>query len=151
MKKVISLVVFLILLIWTWSMIHSSPTVSFETHSIIQQKLAEIIQLSVQKHRPKAKEFSLVRLWTETLNSDKISAHFTYQFKEGESDNATQETISGEALLKKTTTEDQAQENWKIEKVQTSANQIVFQDGESIESGAAATPAPNEEKINSKE
>lgn len=145
MKKIISLVVFLILLTWTWSMIHSDPTVSFETHSIIQQKLAEIIQLSVQKHRPQAKEFNLVRLWTETLTPDKISAHFTYRFKEGDAENASQETISGEALLKKTTTAEQAQENWKVEQVQTSTNQIVFQEGESIDS---ETPAAKEDISN---
>ena len=56
MKKVISLVVFVILLAWTWSLIHSDPTISFETHSIIQQKLAEIIQASVQKYRPILRE-----------------------------------------------------------------------------------------------
>lgn len=134
MKKVISLAVFLILLTWTWSMIHSEPTVSFETHSIIQQKLAEIIQLSVQKHRPNAKEFSLVRLWTETLSSEKISAHFTYRFTEGETAQISNETISGKAFLKKTTNEDQSQENWQIEKVQTSNSQIVFQEGDLIDS-----------------
>ncbi len=134
MKKVISLAVFLILLTWTWSLIHSEPTVSFETHSIIQQKLAEIIQLSVQKHRPNAKEFSLVRLWTETLSSDKISAHFTYRFAEGETTQISNETISGKAFLKKTTSEDQSQENWQIEKVQTSNSQIVFQEGDLINS-----------------
>ena len=142
MKKVISLVVFVILLTWTWNLIHSDPAVTFETHSIIQQKLAEIIQASVQKHRPNAKDFNLVRLWTETLTPEKISAHFTYQFKEGNAEKASQETISGEAFLKKTTTEDQAQENWKVEKVQTSSNQIVFQEGDSIDS---ATPASTEE------
>lgn len=138
MKKVISLVVFVILLAWTWSLIHSDPTVSFETHAIIQQKLAEIIRASVQKYRPNAKDFNLVRLWTETINPEKISAHFTYQFKEGESDKASQETISGEALLKKTTGEQSSQENWKVEKVQTSTNQIVFQEGDSIDSSKEA-------------
>ncbi len=134
MKKVISLAVFLILLTWTWSLIHSEATVSFETHSIIQQKLAEIIQLSVQKHRPNAKEFSLIRLWTETLSTDKISAHFTYRFAEGETAQISNETISGKAFLKKTTNEDQSQENWLIEKVQTSNSQIVFQEGDLIDS-----------------
>lgn len=138
MKKVISLVVFVILLAWTWSLIHSDPTISFETHSIIQQKLAEIIQASVQKHRPAAKDFNLVRLWTESISPEKISAHFTYQFKEGENETSAQETITGEAFLKKTTSEESNQENWKVEKVQTSANQIVFQEGDSIDSSKEA-------------
>lgn len=142
MKKVISLVVFVILLAWTWNLIHSDPTISFETHSIIQQKLAEIIQASVQKHRPAAKDFNLVRLWTETISPEKVSAHFTYQFNEGENDKSAQQTVTGEALLNKTTSEENSQENWKVEKVKTSANQIIFQEGEAIDPSKEA-PAEN--------
>ncbi len=142
MKKVISLVVFVILLAWTWSLINSDPTISFETHTIIQQKLASIIQASVQRHRPNAKDFNLVRLWTETISPEKISAHFTYQFSEGETDKASHETITGEAFLKKTTGQEVSQENWTVEKVRTSSNQIVFQEGDSIDS-SNETPSEN--------
>lgn len=143
MKKIISLIVLLGLMIWTWDIIHSTPAVTFETHSIMQQRLAEIIKNSVQKYRPAAQNFNLVRLWTETVNPEKVKAHFTYRFIDGEGDSKTEQTVSGEAFLLKTSSEGNEQENWKIEKVQTSANQVIFDEGLTI-TPEGETTAPNE-------
>ena len=133
MKKLVSLAVFVILLAWSWNLIHSDPVVSFETHSIIQQRLSEIIELSVQKHKSSAKNFRLLRLWTETLNDEKVKAHFVYNFSEGETSDASSQTISGEAWLRKAGGSQGGQENWKVEKVQTSSNQLVFQEPSLVE------------------
>jgi len=40
MMKILSLIVFVILLSWTWHVVHSSAPIEFETHSDIQQKIA---------------------------------------------------------------------------------------------------------------
>jgi hypothetical protein len=169
MKKVVSFAVFVILLAWTWNLVHSEALVSFETHSIIQQRLAEIIEQSVQKHRPNAKDFNLLRLWTETVNDNQIKAFFTYRFREGTagatnsiteptteattaptSVSPSEETISGEAVLKKTAGESANQENWRVERVRTSSNQVVFEEGTVVNTDDSApstdpnTQAPNE-------
>ncbi len=140
MKKIISLVVLLGLMVWTWNLIHSSPTVTFETHSIMQERLAEIIKASVQKNRPTAQNFSLVRIWTETLKEDRVKAHFVYRFKEGTGSEAADQTVSGEAFIQKTSGQNSTQENWKIEKVQTSANQVIFEDVMSVTPEEEAKP-----------
>lgn len=129
MKKIISLVILTVSLIWSWNLIHSSPSVSFETHAIIQQRLAEIIEQSVLKHRPEAQNFNLVRLWTEANNHHKVTAHFTYQFQDGETESKTQQTVSGEAFLVKTSAEGTSQENWRVERVSTASNALDFEEG----------------------
>lgn len=140
MKKIISLVVLLILLIGTWNLIHSTPSVTFETHSIMQDRLADIIKTSLKKNRPSAQNFALVRLWTETLASDRVRAHFIYRFKEGTGTEAVDQTISGEAFLQKTSGDSSKQENWKVEKVQTSGNQVIFEDVISVTPEAETKP-----------
>src|SRR4051812_45143607 len=110
MKKIISLVVLLVLLVGTWNLIHSTPSVTFETHSIMQDRLADIIKTSIKKNRPTAQNFSLIRLWTETLKPDRVRAHFIYRFKEGTGTEAVDQTLSGEAFLQKTSGENSKQE-----------------------------------------
>jgi hypothetical protein len=142
MKKIISLIILVVMMIWTWNMIHGTPDVTFETHSIIQMKLAEIIQASVQKHRPTAQNFNIVRLWTETVNPEKVKAYFTYKFNDSSAGSSAEQTVTGEAFLTKTSGENSNQENWKVEKVQTNANQVIFDEGTTISPDASADEEP---------
>jgi hypothetical protein len=145
MKKIISLIVLLVLMVWTWTLIHSDPSVSFETHSIIQERLAQIIKASVQKNRPSAQSYNLERLWTETVGDGQVKAHFVYTFKEGTGSDLTAQTVRGEALLKKTSHDQTSQQNWKVEKVHTSGNQVAFEEEiiTPVEEKTPAAPSGN--------
>lgn len=155
MKKIISLIVFAAALIWTWNIVHSSSAVGFETHSGIQQKLAELIQQTIQKKKPEARDFQIVRLWTESVNENKVRAVFAYRFNEGTAaTDATEQTIEGEAILHREIANDQNVDRWTLVSVKTLHDTVIFEDGslinpatpdETTEEGAAPADASKTE------
>lgn len=151
MKKILSLVVFVIALVWTWSLIHSSVAIGTETHSGIQEKLATLIQQTVQKKRPTAQDIQVTRLWTEALDDNKIRAVFAYRFFEtGEGGEKLEQTVEGEALLHREPGPDSRIDNWVLQKVTTTNDNVAFEQGSIVTPVAgpdedvppAATPAP---------
>lgn len=144
MKKIVSLVVFIAALAWTWNVIHSSQAVGFETHSGIQVKLAELITQTLAAKKPHAKDLSITRLWTEALNDNKVRAVFAYKFidtsEEGES---LEQVIEGEAVLYRSPSEDASIDGWTLQSVKTTNDIVVFTEGSTITPGpdAEATPA----------
>lgn len=82
MNKIVSVVIFAVDLTWTWMLMHSSQAIGFETHSGIQQRLAEMIRQTVITKKPNAKQFRISRLWTESMSDTKVRAVFAYEFTE---------------------------------------------------------------------
>ncbi|WII72555.1 hypothetical protein QJS83_01555 [Bdellovibrio sp. 22V] len=141
MKKIISLVVFIAALGWTWNVIHTSEAVGFETHSGIQAKLAELIQQTLAVKKPNAKELSIMRLWTETLADNKVRAVFAYKFVDiSESGEALEQVIEGEAVLHRELSEDSNVDKWTLQSVKTTNDIVVFTEGSTITPGEE-TPA----------
>ncbi|MBK9323096.1 MAG: hypothetical protein IPM97_09195 [Bdellovibrionaceae bacterium] len=130
MKKIISLIVFTTSLVWTWTLIHSSQAIGFETHSGIQEKLAQMIQQTVLSKKPNAKSFKVVRLWTESLSDTKVRAIFAYEFSEAADDNEkTEQTVEGEAILFREPKDETNVDKWVLQSVRTTNGSVTFTEG----------------------
>jgi hypothetical protein len=160
MKKILSLIVFFTLLVWTWNVIHTTPAVGFETHTAIQEKILEMLTSTLQAKRPQAQQIEVVRLWTESLDDNKIRAVFSYKFQDKIGDLAptsaptstpapatppapdqtpsqgdeqmTEQTIDGEAILQRLASDDPSLDNWKLLEVKTTGDTVIFRDGSTI-------------------
>lgn len=148
MKKIISLVVFIAALVWTWNVIHTSTAIGFETHSGIQVKLAELIGNTLAVKKPNAKDLSILRLWTETMSDNKVRAVFAYKFMEvAENGDELEQIIEGEAVLHREPSEDAAVDRWTLQSVKTTNDIVIFSEGSVITPGietpaAEASPTP---------
>ncbi|WP_415064304.1 hypothetical protein [Bdellovibrio sp.] len=148
MKKIVSLIVFIAALVWTWNVIHTSQAVGFETHSGIQVKLAELIENTLATKKPHAKDLSITRLWTESLGDNKVRAVFAYKFIDTtEGGEALEQVIEGEAILHREPSESANVDKWTLQSVKTTNDIVVFTEGSTITPGeeapdSAQTPAP---------
>ncbi|QLY25180.1 hypothetical protein [Bdellovibrio sp. KM01] len=149
MKKIVSLVVFVAALVWTWNVIHTNEAIGFETHAGIQTKLAELIKATLSAKKPNAKDLRIEKLWTESMNDNKVRAVFAYKFSEtSEAGEALEQIIEGEAVLHREPTEDKT-DKWTLQSVKTTNDIVVFSEGSTVtpdtvtpaEGTPAATPA----------
>ncbi|MBO9665851.1 MAG: hypothetical protein J7501_03455 [Bdellovibrio sp.] len=152
MKKIVSLVVFIAALVWTWNVVHTSEAVGFETHSGIQVKLAELIQNTLAAKKPHAKDLMIQKLWTESLSDNKVRAVFAYKFTDiSEQGEALEQVIEGEAILHREPSEGGV-DKWTLQSVKTTNDVVVFTEGSTVTPGGdegqpateatpAATPA----------
>lgn len=144
MKKIISLIVFIAALVWTWNVIHTSEAVGFETHSGIQTKLAALIKDTLATKKPNAKDLSITRLWTETLGENKVRAVFAYKFTDlSESGEALEQVIEGEAVLHREPSENSNVDKWTLQSVKTTNDIVVFTEGSTITPGTDTSDSTN--------
>lgn len=143
MKKIVSLIVFVAALSWTWNVIHTSQAVGFETHSGIQIKLAELIQQTLAAKKPHAKDLAITRLWTEAIGDNKVRAVFSYKFTEPSEGESLEQVIEGEATLYRTPSEDASVDGWTLQQVKTTNDIVIFSEGSTITPGTE-TQAPAE-------
>lgn len=153
MKKILSLIVFVFALVWTWSLIHSATSVGFETHSGIQQRLNEMIEASLKKARPEAQNLEIFKLWTETLSNNKVRAVFAYKFSDkSESGEMVEQTVAGEAILYREPSDVENEDLWILQSVKTTNDSLIFAEGSLVtpdmdaEAEAAAATAESEAK-----
>jgi hypothetical protein len=136
MKKIVSLVVFVAALAWTWNVIHSTDAIGFETHSGIQAKLAELIQQTLSTKKPQATGLAITRLWTEPVGENKVRAVFSYKFTEpSENGESLDQVIEGEAVLHREPSETPNVDKWILQSVKTTNDMVVFTEGSTITSG----------------
>ena len=136
MKKIISLVVFIAALAWTWNIIHTSDAIGFETHSGIQEKLADLIENTLKTKKPQATNLSITRLWTESIGENKVRAVFAYSFSEPSSDGGElEQVIEGEAILHREPSETAEVDKWTLQSVKTTNDMVVFTEGSTITPG----------------
>ena len=137
MKKIVSLIIFTAALIWTWNIIHSSEAIGFETHSGIQEKLADLIKQTVMTKKPNAKNFHITRLWTETMSDTKVRAVFAYAFSEAaEGSESTEQTVEGEAILFREPQDESNLDKWTLQSVRTTNDSVTFSEGLIVTPGA---------------
>lgn len=140
MKKIVSLVVFIAALVWTWNVVHTQDAIGFETHSGIQMKLADLIKDTLTAKKPHAKDLSIQRLWTEAMSENKVRAVFSYKFTDtSDSGEALEQVIEGEAVLHREPSEDSKVDKWTLQSVKTTNDFVTFTEGSTI------TPDHNEE------
>lgn len=141
MKKIVSLIIFTAALVWTWNVIHSSPAIGFETHSGIQEKLADLIKQTVMTKKPNAKNFKITRLWTESLSENKVRAVFAYSFADTMEADNTEQTVEGEAVLFREPEDESGQDRWTLQSVHTTNDIVTFSEGLVVTPDAPETPA----------
>ncbi len=130
MKKIISPLVLVILLVWSWQVVHTESAIGFETHSGVQLKLAELIGNTLQAKKPEAENLQIIRIWTAPLSDNKIQAVFSYKFTEKSEDTETAEKIiQGEAVLYREPTEDPTIDKWVLQSVRTQLESLNFNEG----------------------
>lgn len=150
MHKLLSLIIFIAALAWSWNIVHSTPAIGFETHSGIQQKLAQLIQDTIQIKKPNAQDMQITRLWTEALEENKVRAVFAYKFKETEAGGSmTEQTIEGDAILHREPSDDNKVDKWVVQQVRTTNDNVIFKNDTLVtptpgtdEEPPAETPAP---------
>jgi hypothetical protein len=126
--KYISVLVFAVVLAWTWHVIHSSSTISFETQSGIQEKLAALITETIKAKRPSASDIIIEKLWTEVIGDNKVQAHFVYSFKDQSEGGFVTTQIQGDGTLERQPSQNENEDRWALTNVHTSNNAIMFDD-----------------------
>lgn len=143
MGKILSLVIFVAALVWSWNLIHSATPVDFETHSGIQQKLADLILENLKTKKPQAEQAEITRLWTEALSDNKVRAVFAYRFVEkSEAGENVDQLIEGEAVLHREPSDDAQVDKWVLQQVQTTGDNVNFSEGTIV------TPVPGVDEDN---
>lgn len=128
--KYFSVLVFAVLLAWTWNMIHHSQAISFETHAGIQEKLAQLIQQTVLQKKPDASNVHIQKIWTEPQSPDKVLAHFIYSFQEPDTGGKMlTNQIQGQGLLERQADDGSGLDRWSLTQVKTTNDAVVFEDG----------------------
>jgi hypothetical protein len=141
MKKIISLVIFSAALVWTWNLVHSSNAIGFETHSGIQQQLADLIKNTIQSKKPEATEVKIIKLWTESAGERKVKAVFSYSYSEPASatnPGKSERTIQGEALLLRDLSDSPSVDKWTLQSIKTLGDNVSYSDGSIITPDNAA-------------
>ncbi len=141
--KYVSLVIFAVALAWTWSIVHNTSSITFETHSGIQERMAEFIVETVKAKRPSASEILIEKVWTEAVSNNKVKAFFVYSFKDNSESGPVTSQIRGEGILErqpKTDDAEDANDHWKLTKVQTSSDSIEFADATIVTGSANGSP-----------
>ena len=149
MKRILSLVIFIAALVWTWNIIHTAPAIGFETHSGIQVKLSELIAATLSAKKPNAKDLTIMRLWTESLDNNKVRAVFAYKFNEASSEGEIlEQMIEGEAVLHREPSEAAGVDQWVLQSVKTTNDIVVFTEGSVISPDTPSTPPAEETESN---
>ncbi len=145
MKKIVSLVVFIAALAWTWNIINSTPAIGFETHVGIQGKLTDLIKNTIMAKRPLAKDVTVNKLWTEPLTENKVRAVFSYQFTElnPETNEETFQIIDGVAELHRELSDVDGVDKWVLQSVKTTNDAVVFSEGSVITNETTTENPPN--------
>lgn len=130
MKKIVSLIVLVAVLVWTWSLINGARSGSAETHAGIQERMRELIAMTIKEKRPTAEGLEIDKLWTESTGAKQIQAHFSYKFLDkSESGEIVETSVEGDATLNKQDTDNPQLEQWALTQVKISNDQLVFQEG----------------------
>lgn len=85
--KIISVLVFLAAMIFTWKLVNLDSPIPETMHVGIQNDLKNIIAEYVQKNLPSSKNLRFVKFWTETTKKDEVKASFVYSFEDPSQEN----------------------------------------------------------------
>lgn len=134
MFKVISLVILIAGMVWTWSLLNSPSKMSTQIHAEIQSKLAILIEETIKTKKPHSTDFEMNQMYTSAVNENLVSAHFSYKFKdqiksEDNSAEGVEQSISGYALLAKTPSENPDLQKWVIQSIKTNQETVSFAEG----------------------
>ena len=144
MMKLVSFFIFVAAFVWTWSLLTTKSTIGIDVHAGIQSKLAVLIEEAIKAKRPNSSNFELTKIYTEKLDDNKVKAYFAYKFVDTLEDlEKSEQTISGQAILNRSLSEDPSVQKWVIQSVKTDSNAIEFKEGLVISSDDNDSVLPN--------
>ena len=144
MMKLVSFFIFVAAFVWTWSLLTTKSTIGIDVHAGIQSKLAVLIEEAIKAKRPNSSNFELTKIYTEKLDDNKVKAYFAYKFIDTLEDaEKSEQTISGQAILNRSLSEDPNVQKWVIQSVKTDSNAIEFKEGLVISSDENDPLLPN--------
>lgn len=152
MAKIVSLIILLLSLVWTWSLFNSPSKMNTQTHAEIQSKLTLLIEDTIKNKKPLSSDFEMKQMYTSAINENLVSAHFSYKFKD-QMDAGTPEaegieqSISGYALLAKIPSENQDLQKWVVQSIKTDQQSISFAEGLVVTGDTRSTLTPQENEI----
>ena len=153
MVKIISLIILLAGIIWSWSMFNSPSKMNTQIHAEIQSKLAILIEDTIKNKKPNSSDFEMNQMYTTSINEGLVSAHFSYKFKDkmgaGTPEaEGVEQSISGYALLARTPSENPELQKWVVQSIKTDQESVSFSDGLVVtaDGNSAETPNPPEQK-----
>ncbi len=150
MIKLLSFVMFVVALSWTWFLFNSKNSIGVDIHAGIQSKLAILIEETIKKNKPNSSDFQLLQIYTEKLDDNRISAKFSFKYSDKlEEDEKTTQTLTGEAILNKGLSENPEVQKWIVQSVKTNSTNLEFKEGLVISSdGRGDEEIKPEEKKN---
>ena len=152
MIKLFSFFVFVAAFVWSWFLFNSKSSIGVDIHAGIQSKLAILIEDTIKNKRPNSFDFHLVRIYTEKLDENRISAKFSFKYDDKlEENEKTTQTLDGEAILSKGLSENPEVQKWIVQSVKTSSSGLEFKEGLVISSDGKSDDAAvvkTEEKKN---
>lgn len=144
MIKLVSLVVFISAFVSTWFLFNSRDKIDFAVHAGIQSKMMILIEDAIKHARPNSSDFKIVSIYTRKVNDNQVSAHFIYQYNDQlEDKEKVSQSITGEAILNRTPSENPTDQKWVVQSVKTNNNSIEFQDGMIVNTEPAAPQTPS--------
>lgn len=142
MIKFFSFVLFGAAMVWSWFLFHSQPTISLATHAGIQSKFIQLIESSVKAARPNSTQFEILNIYTQKIDDNQVSAHFTYRYTDQiEEQEKVQQVMSGEAVLARGLAENPEEDRWVIKSVKTDNNSLEYQQGITVNPDTPAASA----------
>lgn len=139
MMKFVALFVFIGALWWSWHLTYSDAPVRFDTHASLQNEMKTIISNHIAEKRPSAKNLQFRRVWTETLNPDRVKVSFEYSFEDAsadegaETDGTAEQILQGYAILNRSGAGETGDEDaWSLDEVSADTTAIIFKRGSEI-------------------
>ncbi len=123
--RILAGALFCAFLISTWFVFHQKPKYPEELHISLQDQLKNIIQETLVKQKPQAKNLKFQKMWTQsTKKQDQISAHFKYSFDDEEDVNV---SIEGQALMnRKSLGSSENHDLWSVDHIQINNQKMEF-------------------------
>ena len=137
--KYISVLIFVLLMVWTWSVSQRPSTVELREHKQVEANLEEFIRNAIVKQLPNVKDIIFRQLFTETVTpGQELNAFFRYDLiAPTRGGDTTSQLIDGSVNLKST---DNGQ-NWVIANHQVTKQILTFDQGSRISVKAVPTTA----------
>ena len=123
--RILAGALFCAFLISTWFVFHQKPQYPEELHISLQEQLKNIIQETLSKQKPQAKNLQFQKMWTQsTKKQDQISAHFKYSFDDETDVNV---SVEGQALMnRKSLGASEKYDLWSVDHIQINNTQMEF-------------------------
>ena len=103
-----------------------------------------LIEETVKAARPNSSNFEITNISTEKIDDNQVGTHFSYKYDDQLQDNEkVSQTMSGEAILYRSPSENQKDDKWVIKSIKTDNPNIEFQLGAIVN---PANSAPEEKK-----